>query len=153
MPTIETSGKSYRAKKTPEVKAKLIEAYFPLVRYIAERLVSTLPASVDVDDLTSMGTFGLIEAIDRFDISRGFQFKTYCTAASAARSSTACARTTGCRGWSACATNLVDKTLRRLYADLGREPTAVEMADALGMSLERLPRCSARRRARSRCSR
>jgi RNA polymerase sigma factor for flagellar operon FliA len=127
---------SYRARKTPEVKSKLIEAYFPLVRYIAERLASTLPASVDVDDLTSMGTFGLIEAIDRFDISRGFQFKTYCTARirgailDSLRTNDWVPRLVRLR------TNLVDKTLRRLHAELGREPTALEMAEALGLSLE-----------------
>ena len=42
---------SYSKRKTPEVKSKLIEAYFPLVQYLAERLVTTLPASVEVDDL------------------------------------------------------------------------------------------------------
>ena len=127
---------SYRVKKTPEVKSRLIEAYFPLVRYIAERLASTLPASVDVDDLTSMGTFGLIEAIDRFDISRGFQFKTYCTARirgailDSLRTNDWVPRLVRLR------TNLVDKTLRRLHAELGREPTALEMAETLGLSLE-----------------
>lgn len=127
---------SYARAQTPEVKAKLTEAYFPLVRYIAERLASTLPASVEVDDLVSMGTFGLIEAIDRFDISRGYQFKTYCTARirgailDSLRTNDWVPRLVRLR------TNLVDKTLRRLHADLGREPTAIEMADALGLSLD-----------------
>jgi RNA polymerase sigma factor for flagellar operon FliA len=127
---------SYARQQTPEVKAQLIEAYFPLVRYIAERLASTLPASVDVDDLTSMGTFGLLEAIDRFDIGRGYQFKTYCTARVRGaildhlRTNDWVPRLVRLR------TNLVDKTLRRLHADLGREPTAIEMSDALGMTLD-----------------
>jgi len=127
---------AYAVKKTAEVKAKLTEAYFPLVRYIAERLASTLPASVDVDDLTSMGTFGLIEAIDRFDVGRGFQFKTYCTARirgailDSLRTNDWVPRLVRLR------VNLVDKTLRRLHADLGREPTAIEMSETLGMSLE-----------------
>ncbi len=127
---------SYAKSKDPEVKARLTEAYFPLVRYIAERLSSTLPASVDVDDLTSMGTFGLIEAIDRFDISRGFQFKTYCTARirgailDSLRTNDWVPRLVRLR------VNLVEKTLRRLHADLGREPTAIEMAGSLGLSLD-----------------
>lgn len=126
----------YARTKSPDVKARLIEAYFPLVRYIAERLASTLPASVDVDDLTSMGTFGLIEAIDRFDITRGFQFKTYCSARvrgailDSLRTNDWVPRLVRLRA------NLVDKTLRRLHAEHGREPTAVEMAEALGLSLE-----------------
>jgi RNA polymerase sigma factor FliA len=127
---------SYTKSKDPEVKARLVEAYFPLVRYIAERLSSTLPASVEVDDLTSMGTFGLIEAIDRFDVSRGFQFKTYCTSRirgailDSLRTNDWVPRLVRLR------VNLVEKTLRRLHADLGREPTAIEMCDALGMTLD-----------------
>ncbi len=69
---------------TPEQKLdlrnRLAAFYFPLVRYHAERLASTLPASVDVDDLVSTGSFGLIEAVEKFDPTRGFQFKTYAAA-------------------------------------------------------------------------
>ena len=126
---------AYTKKRTPEVKQELVAAYFPLVKYLAERLVSTLPASVDVDDLVSMGTFGLIEAIDRFDPSRGFQFKTYCTSRirgailDKLRTNDWVPRLVRLR------TTMVDKTLRRLYGELGREPTAPEMADALGLSV------------------
>lgn len=127
---------SYAKKRTPQVKSKLIEAYFPLVQYLAERLVTTLPASVEVDDLVSMGTFGLIEAIDRFDLSRGIQFKTYCTS----RIRGAILDNLRTNDWVPrlvrLRTNLVDKTLRRLYGQLGREPTDPEMADALGMSVQ-----------------
>jgi RNA polymerase sigma factor FliA len=127
---------AYRQNREPAVKAKLIEAYFPLVRYIAERLASTLPASVEVDDLVSMGTFGLIEAIDRFDIGRGFQFKTYCTSRirgailDSLRTNDWVPRLVRLRA------NLVEKTMRRLHSDLGREPTAIEMADALGLTID-----------------
>ncbi len=131
---------AYRERKTPAVKALLIEAYFPLVKYLAERMVSTLPASVEVDDLVSMGTFGLIEAIDRFDTSRGIQFKTYCTARirgailDSLRTNDWVPRLVRLR------TNLVDRTLRRLYGELGREPTDPEMAEALQVSMEEYER-------------
>jgi RNA polymerase sigma factor for flagellar operon FliA len=126
---------AYAQNKCPEVKSRIIEAYFPLVKYLAERMVSTLPASVEVDDLISMGTFGLIEAIDRFDLSRGIQFKTYCTARirgailDSLRTNDWVPRLVRLR------TNLVDKTLRRLYGELGREPTDPEMANALDVSM------------------
>jgi RNA polymerase sigma factor for flagellar operon FliA len=127
---------SYVQRKDPEVKARLVEAYFPLVRYIAERLASTLPASVEVDDLVSMGTFGLIEAIDRFDLSRGIQFKTYCTN----RIRGAILDNLRTNDWVPrlvrLRTNLVDKTLRRLYGELGREPTDPERASALNMNMQ-----------------
>jgi RNA polymerase sigma factor for flagellar operon FliA len=127
---------AYEASGSAEDKARIIEAYFPLVKYLAERMVTTLPASVDVGDLISMGTFGLIEAIDRFDTKRGIQFKTYCTA----RIRGAILDNLRTNDWVPrlvrLRTNLVDKTLRRLYAELGREPTDPEMADAFEMSME-----------------
>jgi RNA polymerase sigma factor for flagellar operon FliA len=127
---------SYAESKDPAVKSQIIEAYFPLVKYLAERMVPTLPASVEVDDLVSMGTFGLIEAIDRFDLSRGIQFKTYCTA----RIRGAILDNLRTNDWVPrlvrLRTNLVDKTLRRLYGELGREPTDPEMANALEVSMD-----------------
>ncbi|MAE77198.1 MAG: FliA/WhiG family RNA polymerase sigma factor [Planctomycetes bacterium] len=57
----------------------LVEYHFPLVRYIAERLLQTLPKSIELDDLVSAGTFGLLDAIKGFDLKRGIKFKTYCS--------------------------------------------------------------------------
>jgi len=134
---------AYEKSGSAEDKSRIIEAYFPLVKYLAERMASTLPASVETDDLVSMGTFGLIEAIDRFDRSRGFQFKTYCTA----RIRGAILDNLRTNDWVPrlvrLRTNLVDKTLRRLYAELGREPTDVEMADAFDMSMDEYERLRA----------
>ena len=56
----------------------LIERYFPLVKYHGERLSHKLPDEVEVDDLVSAGIFGLMDAIDAFDVSRGIKFETYC---------------------------------------------------------------------------
>jgi RNA polymerase sigma factor FliA len=127
---------SYARERTPETKSKIIEAYFPLVQYLAERMASTLPASVEVDDLVSMGTFGLIESIDRFEPERGIQFKTYCTnrirgaILDSLRTNDWVPRLVRLR------TALVDKMLHRLYGSLGREPTVPEAAGALGLSVD-----------------
>ncbi len=53
----------------------LILDHLSLVRIIAGRLARRLPSSVDVDELISVGTVGLIDAIDRFDPTRGVPFK------------------------------------------------------------------------------
>ena len=55
----------------------LIERYLPLVQYIGEKLSHKLPDEVEVDDLVSAGIFGLMNAIDAFDVSRGIKFETY----------------------------------------------------------------------------
>ena len=58
------------------VRNVLMERHFPLVKYIAERLLQTLPKSIELDDLVSAGLFGLMDAIRGFDPSRGIKFKT-----------------------------------------------------------------------------
>jgi RNA polymerase sigma factor for flagellar operon FliA len=49
------------------------------VRYIAERVLAKLPQNIELDDLTSAGIFGLMDAVNGFDLSRGVKFETYCT--------------------------------------------------------------------------
>jgi len=61
-----------------ELRNRLIERYLPLVKYNGERIWSRLPDGVDLDDLISAGVFGLMDAIDAFDMSRGVKFETYC---------------------------------------------------------------------------
>lgn len=60
------------------IRNQLIEKFHHLVRYTAERMRTRLPAEVEVDDLISAGLFGLMDAIDAFDLSRGIKFETYC---------------------------------------------------------------------------
>lgn len=54
-----------------------IHANMRLVRIIAHQVVSNLPGHIDVNDLISAGTVGLLEAVDRFDESKGVQMSTY----------------------------------------------------------------------------
>jgi RNA polymerase sigma factor FliA len=68
---------SYKQSKSVESRNALIESYLPLVKSIAERLHSKLPKEVDLDDLASEGVFGLVEAIDSFDLSRGVSFEMF----------------------------------------------------------------------------
>lgn len=62
---------------TPEKREELILTYTPLIKYIATRLASRLPPQVALDDLISCGIIGLIDAIDKFDVNKNVQFKTY----------------------------------------------------------------------------
>lgn len=55
----------------------LVEAHLPQVKYIADRLAARLPASVDRDDLVGAGLLGLLDAVSKYDPSRGVLFKTY----------------------------------------------------------------------------
>ncbi|ADG66977.1 RNA polymerase sigma factor, FliA/WhiG family [Planctopirus limnophila DSM 3776] len=60
------------------LRNRLMENYLPLVRYNAERVWSKLPDGVDINDLISAGVFGLMDAIEAFDMERGVKFETYC---------------------------------------------------------------------------
>jgi RNA polymerase sigma factor for flagellar operon FliA len=60
------------------IRNYFMERFLPLVRYNAERIHTRLPDEVDIEDLMSAGVFGLMDAIDAFDLERKVKFETYC---------------------------------------------------------------------------
>jgi RNA polymerase sigma factor FliA len=72
--------REYAKSKDQGVRDRLILTYAPLVKYVAGRLGSGLPAHVDENDLVSYGLLGLIGAIERFDPNRDIKFETYAIA-------------------------------------------------------------------------
>ena len=116
----------------------LIERHYPLVRYIAERLLQTLPKSIELDDLVSAGLFGLMDAIRGFDASRGIKFKTYCST----RVRGAILDQLRSQDWVPRLVRLkagrIERALQRLTAEYGREPTHAELARTLEMDHEEL---------------
>jgi len=67
----------YKEKGSNVAKDKLLVEYSRLVKYISDRMSYTMPASVDKGDLMSSGIFGLIKAVETFDLSRGLKFETF----------------------------------------------------------------------------
>lgn len=67
----------YQKKPTQEIREQLILAYAQLVKLVAGRLSMYLGHNVEYDDLVSYGIFGLIDAIDKFDMSKNVKFETY----------------------------------------------------------------------------
>ena len=61
-----------------DLRNSLVEHYLPLVKYNGERIWARLPDGVELDDLVSAGVFGLMDAINAFDMERGVKFETYC---------------------------------------------------------------------------
>ena len=113
---------------------KIIELY-PLVRTIAARMAQRFPAH-DADDFANVGVIGLIDAIDRFDASRGVPFRAYAeirirgAIVDALREDDWAPRTLRR------SSSQLAETKNRLGHRLGREPTREEMADELGISTE-----------------
>ena len=78
-PDIQQVWHSFKQdQSSQELRNRLIEQYFPLVRYNAERVWAKLPDGVDLNDMISAGVFGLMDAIESFDLERGVKFETYC---------------------------------------------------------------------------
>ncbi len=67
----------FLSERRPEDRDALVLRYSGLVRYIVNRTAASLPASVSREDLMSVGTMGLIAAVDRYDSSRGVAFETF----------------------------------------------------------------------------
>ena len=116
----------------------LVERYLPLVRYNGERIWSRLPEGVELDDLISAGVFGLMDAIDSFDLSRGVKFETYCVP----RIRGAMLDELRTMDWvprlvRSKASKLNEAT-KRLETRLGRSPTEVELAEQLEITVPEL---------------
>ena len=120
------------------LRNRLIEEYLPLVRYNAERIWQRLPEGVELDDLISAGVFGLMDAIDAFDLSRGVKFETYCVP----RIRGAMLDELRTMDWvprlvRSKASKLQEAT-KTLETRLGRHPTENELAEQLGLTLPEL---------------
>jgi RNA polymerase sigma factor for flagellar operon FliA len=118
----------------------LLEHYTYLVKYAADRLYSKLPDKVELDDLISAGTFGLMDAVDAFDPDRGVKFETYCTPRirgailDELRSMDWVPRLVRARA------HQLTKAVNSLETHLGRRPTEKEMAEELNMNMEEFNR-------------
>jgi RNA polymerase sigma factor FliA len=132
---IEAVWREFKRSGDKELRNTLIEKYLPLVKYIAERLLAKLPQNIELDDLTSAGIFGLMDAIEGFDLNRGVKFETYCTTRirgailDELRSLDWVPRIVRNKA------NRIETAWKGLEMELGRTPTDAEMAQRLEMSL------------------
>ncbi len=137
--SIEQIWPAFKAEPSrKELRNRLVENYLPLVRYNGERIWSRLPDGVELDDLISAGVFGLMDAIDSFDMSRGVKFETFCTP----RIRGAILDELRKMDWvprmvRSKATKL-NEAIRVLQSSLGRRPTEQELAERLEISREEL---------------
>ncbi len=67
----------YRSEHSLEIREFFVEQYSALVKYVAGKVAIGMPQNVEFDDLVSYGSFGLLDAIEKFDPERDIKFKTY----------------------------------------------------------------------------
>lgn len=74
---LEQIWREFRATRDPGLRNRLVLQYAPLVKYVAGRLRTRMPDTVEQDDLVSDGVLGLMDAIERFEPARGLSFQTF----------------------------------------------------------------------------
>jgi RNA polymerase sigma factor for flagellar operon FliA len=130
--------REYAKSKDQGVRDRLILTYAPLVKYVAGRLGSGLPAHVDENDLVSYGLLGLIGAIERFDPNRDIKFETYAIARikgsiiDELRAMDWVPRSVRSRARD------IERAIGELERKLHRAPTDEEIAEKLGVSTDDL---------------
>ena len=122
----------------PAAREQLILSYAPLVKFVAGRMRSALPAHVEESDLISYGLVGLIGAVERFDPDRGVKFETYAVS----RIKGAVIDELRHQDWVPrsvrSAAREIERNASELEHRLQRAPSDVELAEALEMEVDEL---------------
>ncbi|MCW2850487.1 MAG: polymerase, sigma 28 subunit, SigD/FliA/WhiG [Nocardioides sp.] len=120
------------------LRNELVVHFSPLVKYVAGRVRSSLPRSIDHADVVSEGMIGLMAALDRFEPERGLAFPTYAVPRirgailDAVRASDWVPRSVRTRA------REIEHVRAELQAGLGRAPSDAELADELGIDASEL---------------
>jgi len=130
--------KKYSETRDPAIKEQLILEYADLVKYVAGRLSIYFGSNVEYDDLVGYGVFGLIDAIDKFDISKKVKFETYASL----RIRGAIIDSIREQDWAPRSLRKKGKELERAYFEienqLGHSATDQEVAERLGITPDEL---------------
>jgi RNA polymerase sigma factor for flagellar operon FliA len=124
----------------PANKDEALKRYFPLVKYVVDKIATGLPKSIERDDLTNTAMIGLFDALEKYDEGRGTKFETYAiwrikgAVLDELRSLDWASRTTRRKA------REVERVCQALDQKLGRAATEQEMADAMGLSLHEFVR-------------
>ncbi len=128
----------FKATADKDLRERLILHYAPLVKYVASRVATGLPASVEQADLVSYGMFGLIDALEKFEPARGNKFETYAIP----RIKGAIIDELRAMDWVPRSVRFKAREIEKAYSDLEtmlkRAPTEREVAERLGVTLSEL---------------
>jgi RNA polymerase sigma factor for flagellar operon FliA len=133
---LKETWQRYKNDGDEKARETLVLAYSPLVKFVAGRMSSGLPAHIEEADLISYGLLGLIGAIERFDLSREIKFETFAVARikgsiiDELRSLDWVPRSVRAKA------REIEATQTKLEHELGRAPTDQEVADRLEVSVE-----------------
>ncbi|CAM5526466.1 RNA polymerase sigma factor WhiG [Streptomyces sp. NPDC087440] len=136
--SVDELWRSYKTTGDERLREQLILHYSPLVKYVAGRVSVGLPANVEQADFVSSGVFGLIDAIEKFDIERSIKFETYAIT----RIRGAMIDELRALDWIPRSVRQKAKAVERAYATLEaklrRTPSEGEVASEMGIAVEEL---------------
>jgi RNA polymerase sigma factor for flagellar operon FliA len=146
MPTPNAVAKSIAVPARPQQvfdptnKDEALRRYFPLVKYVVDKIATGLPKSIEREDLTNTAMIGLFDALEKYDEGRGTKFETYAiwrikgAVLDELRSLDWASRTTRRKA------REVERVCSALDQKLGRAATEQELADAMGLSIHEFGR-------------
>lgn len=136
--SLDEMWRSYKDTGDDRLREQLILHYSPLVKYVAGRVSVGLPPNLDQSDFVSSGVFGLIDAIEKFDVDRSIKFETYAIT----RIRGAMIDELRALDWIPRSVRQKSRAVERAYttleASLRRTPSEAEVAGEMGIRLEEL---------------
>ncbi len=136
--SVERLWEEFKLKASADARERLILHYSPLVKYVAGRVGVGLPPNIEQADLVSYGIFGLIDAIEKFDLERAIKFETYAIS----RIRGAIIDELRAIDWIPRSVRFkareVEKAYVALESRLHRTPTEAEVAQQMGITLDEL---------------
>jgi RNA polymerase sigma factor for flagellar operon FliA len=129
---------AYEGQRDAAARNKLAAEYATLVKHVVGRILVTLPQGLEQEDLMSYGFLGLLQAIEKYDSTRGIKFETFAAprirgaVLDELRAQDPLPRTLRQKAKS------VERTISRLEGEMGRAPNESEIADGMGIAAEDL---------------
>ncbi|HOK41377.1 MAG TPA: FliA/WhiG family RNA polymerase sigma factor [bacterium] len=128
--------KEYQKNPSDENRNKLVTIYAGLVHYVAGKLAMHKPTNIEYEDLVNYGILGLINAIEKFDLSKGLKFSTYATIKIRGYIIDSLREFDWVPRQLRQQSKMIEKAYAELESKLGRYPKEEEVANYLGMKLE-----------------
>ncbi len=118
------------------VKEEIVKKYIPLVKYIASRVIIGKTKYIEYEDLVSYGMIGLMDALNKFDESKGMKFSTYASIRIKGSMIDELRRNSPISKGAMDKLNRYNEAIERLQKKLNKEPNLIQIADELNISLK-----------------
>lgn len=120
------------------IKEEIVKKYIPLVKYIASRVIIGKNKHIEYEDLVSYGMIGLLDALNKFDESRGMKFSTYASIRIKGAMIDELRKNSPISKGAMDKLNKYNESVELLQGKLGKEPSNIEVAGLMGVNIEEI---------------